>query len=238
MTRKSSLETYRHKRDFRKTSEPSGERGAPQRRRPIFVVQEHDATRLHYDFRLEVDGVLKSWAVPKGPSLDPAERRLAVRTEDHPLDYAGFEGVIPAGEYGAGPVIVWDAGYYDNLKRDRNGREVPMARCVEDGRVEIALEGRKLTGGFALVRTRLDPAKTRENWLLIKMRDTSAAAGADPKVAHPESVISGRTIAEMDGKAPRARRAPAARKAVAAKKRPAARRTASRPGGRAARRAE
>lgn len=201
MPRKDSLRTYRKKRDFGKTTEPEGESvpsapaGAPQPRR-VFVIQKHDATALHYDFRLEVDGILKSWAVPKGPSLDPRQRRLAMPTEDHPMDYATFEGVIPKGQYGAGPVIVWDAGVYHNLEVDPRGKEVPMAKCVEQGRVEVLLTGRKIVGAFALVRAGTDP-RGRARWLMIKMKDQHADARRHPVSSKPRSVLSDRTIEQV-----------------------------------------
>jgi DNA ligase D-like protein (predicted 3'-phosphoesterase) len=157
------------------------------------VIQKHAASRLHYDFRLEVDGVLKSWAVPKGPSLDPAVKRLAVEVEDHPVEYADFEGIIPKNEYGGGTVIVWDAGPYRNLKK-KAGREVPMADCHDRGQVEVWLEGKKIRGGFALVHTRMD--EKGKNWLLIKMKD-EGATGADPVAEREESVLSGRTLEEV-----------------------------------------
>ncbi|MBD3366849.1 MAG: DNA ligase [Candidatus Eisenbacteria bacterium] len=185
------LKDYREKRDFRSTPEPSGGRSSGGD--PIFVIQKHDASTLHYDVRLEVDGVLKSWAVPKGPSTDPRVRRLAVPTEDHPLDYAGFEGVIPEGEYGAGTVIVWDRGTYRNLKEDDDGNEVPMDEGLEEGHATVWLEGEKLTGGYALIRTGGDGKR----WLLIKMKDSEADARRNPVSTEPESVLSGRTIEEV-----------------------------------------
>src|SRR6266542_3760389 len=148
---KSNLAGYREKRDFRRTPEPSGGKGR-RSSRPRFVIQKHDATSLHYDFRLEAAGVLKSWAVPKGPSTNPKDKRLAMPTEDHPLDYAGFEGLIPEGAYGAGPVVVWDTGTYRNLT-EKDGREVPVEDAVEQGHVKVWLEGKKLTGGYALTRS-------------------------------------------------------------------------------------
>lgn len=204
MSRRSgSLETYRSKRDFRKSPEPSGRRkgrgkDAPEFRKtgnPIFVIQEHDASSHHFDFRLEVDGVLRSWALPKGPSTDPSEKRLAVEVEDHPLDYADFEGVIPEGEYGAGPVIVWDAGPYRNLRRDDDGEEIPMEDALEQGQAEVWLEGKKLRGGYALVHARLGGKDA--NWLLVKMDDEGADARRNPTSTEPESVLSGRTLADV-----------------------------------------
>ncbi|MEZ5862341.1 MAG: DNA polymerase ligase N-terminal domain-containing protein [Geminicoccaceae bacterium] len=188
------MRDYNGRRDFRKTPEPRGGRRRP-RREAIFVIQEHAASTHHYDFRLEVDGVLKSWAVPKGPSTDPRVKRLAVPTEDHPLDYADFEGVIPAGEYGGGTVLVWDRGPYDNLN-EAGGRKVPMAAAIANGHAVFRLHGQKLRGGWALQRIGSDDA----NWLLVKMRDDDADARRRPTSTEPCSVISGRTLAEI-GKA-------------------------------------
>jgi DNA ligase D-like protein (predicted 3'-phosphoesterase) len=158
---------------------------------PRFVIQLHDATTLHYDFRLEVDGVLRSWAVPKGPSTDPRERRLAVEVEDHSLEYGDFEGVIGEGGYGSGAVIVWDAGTYRNLDEERS-----MARALADGRARFWLEGEKLRGGWTLVRT---GARTgvKAQWLLIKRRDEGADARRNPQSTQPESVLSGRTVEQV-----------------------------------------
>src|SRR5919201_383710 len=178
MARKDGLRAYREKRNFGRSPEPKGTR-ARARKEPRFVIQKHDASRLHYDFRLETDGVLKSWAVPKGPSTDPREKRLAMPTEDHPLDYADFEGVIPEGEYGAGTVIVWDSGSYRNLG------EEPVERMLEDGHATVWLEGSKLRGGYAL--TRIGKGK-RERWLLVKMDDEGADRRRNPVSTQPESV--------------------------------------------------
>lgn len=161
---------------------------------PVFVIQEHDATRRHWDFRLEAGGVLKSWAVPRGPSTDPREKRLAVPTEDHPLDYAGFEGVIPEDAYGAGAVIVWDRGPYRNLAEDDEGRPVPVERQIADGHVTVWLEGEKLTGGYGLTRI---AGGDDEKWLLVKMRDEGADARRNPVSTQPGSVLSGRTVEEV-----------------------------------------
>ena len=195
MSDSGALREYLEKRDFRRTPEPAG--GSDGRRKSegsLFVIQKHDASNLHYDFRLEVDGVLKSWAVPKGPSTDPSERRLAVPTEDHPIEYAEFEGVIPEDEYGAGTVLVWDAGIYRNLKEDDDGGEVPMADCLEDGHLTVWLEGEKLRGGYALTRTGRGDEK---RWLLVKMDDDEADARRNPVSTEPESVLSGRTLEEI-----------------------------------------
>ena len=189
---KKDLQAYQGKRDFRRTPEPTGG-GRRTSREPIFVVQKHDASRLHYDFRLEVDGVLKSWAVPKGPSLDPREKRLAVPTEDHPLEYAAFEGVIPAGEYGAGTVLVWDTGSYRNLT-EKKGTPMSMAEAVAHGHLKVWLMGRKLRGGYALTRFKTG---RDESWLLVKADDEEADAGRDPLGTEPASVLSGRTLEEI-----------------------------------------
>ena len=157
---------------------------------PIFVIQKHRATSLHYDFRLEVDGVLRSWAVPRGPSTDPRDKRLAVEVEDHALEYASFEGRLPEGTYGAGAVIVWDTGPYRNLN-ERDGREVSMAAALDGGHASFWLEGHKLAGGWSLSRFR-EGAKPQ--WLLVKRRDEHADARRRPTSTQPESVISGRTI--------------------------------------------
>ncbi len=189
-----ALKEYKDKRDFRRTSEPlSGERRAAEQ--PIFVIQKHDARTLHYDFRLEVDGVLKSWAVPKGPSTDPRTRRLAVAVEDHPLEYAQFEGAIPGGQYGAGTVLVWDTGTYRNLKdEDPDYEPMSMADALASGLVAVWLEGHKLRGGYALVRT----GRGEDNrWLLIKMKDEGADARRNPVSTQPESVLTGQTIEEI-----------------------------------------
>jgi DNA ligase D-like protein (predicted 3'-phosphoesterase) len=193
---KKALKEYLGKRDFRHTTEPRGSR-KPTSQGPIFVIQKHDASRLHYDFRLEVDGVLKSWAVPKGPSTDPGEKRLAVPTEDHPLEYAGFEGVIPPGEYGGGTVLVWDTGPYRNLT-EKKGVPIPMGAAVEHGHVKVWLEGVKLKGGYAL--TRFKTGKD-EAWLLVKADDAEADPGRDPVSSEPDSVLSGRSLEEIAAEA-------------------------------------
>ena len=163
-------------------------------RRPTFVVHKHAARTLHYDLRLEVAGVLKSWAVPKGPSTDPREKRLAVAVEDHALAYAAFEGTVGESSYGAGAVIVWDTGTYRN-RTERHGEEVPMERGLADGHVVVELEGRKLRGRYALTRTGMDGR--RERWLLVKVRDEAADARGNPVSTQPESVLSGRTIEDV-----------------------------------------
>ncbi len=171
------LGRYREMRDFSVTPEPRGARGRAKGTRALnYYIQRHDATRLHYDFRLELDGVLKSWAVPKGPSLDPADKRLAVQTEDHPLDYGEFEGVIPEKQYGAGEVLLWDRGEWTPEDPD------PRA-ALRKGRLHFRLDGEKLRGSWTL--TRLRDAK---NWLLIKRTDENARKDVDIVEQRPESV--------------------------------------------------
>ena len=158
-----------------------------------FVIQQHDASSLHYDFRLEVGGVLRSWAVPKGPSTNPRHKRLAMAVEDHSLSYARFEGVIESG-YGAGTVIVWDIGTYDNLT-ERDGKRVPIKRALADGHAVIELQGEKLRGGYAL--TRVGGGGSRERWILVKTRDGDADARRNPVSTQPESALTGRTLEEV-----------------------------------------
>lgn len=186
------LEDYRDRRSLNKTSEPAGGPGASDL--PRFVIQKHDASALHYDFRLETGGVLKSWAVPKGPSTDPSEKRLAVPTEDHPVDYVDFEGVIPEGEYGAGTVMVWDIGPYENRTTGDEGDEVSVEEAVERGHVVVWLEGEKIRGGYALTRT---GSGDQARWLLVKMDDEEADARRNPVSTEPDSVISGRSLSEI-----------------------------------------
>jgi DNA ligase D-like protein (predicted 3'-phosphoesterase) len=185
------LRAYHDKRDFRRTPEPRGRADPSTRERPRFVIQKHDASTLHYDFRLEADGVLKSWAVPKGPSTNPKDKHLAVQTEDHPVEYMDFEGVIPEDEYGGGSVIVWDAGTYGNLS-ERDGEELSVAEAIDRGHVAVWLEGKKLSGGYALTRFRGD-----DQWLLVKMNDDQADARRNPTRTEPESVLSGRTVEQV-----------------------------------------
>jgi DNA ligase D-like protein (predicted 3'-phosphoesterase) len=188
------LHPYHAKRDFRRTGEPQGRPASHRRGRPRWVIQHHRASSDHYDVRLEVDGVLKSWAVPKGPSTDPREKRLAIPTEDHPLDYIDFEGVIPEDAYGGGTVMVWDRGHYANITASDDGDPVPMAEALHRGHVAVRLEGEKLRGGYALTRTGQGDAA---RWLLVKMRDDEADARRNPVSTQPRSVKSGRTMAEI-----------------------------------------
>lgn len=194
---KSKTKEYEEKRDFKKTPEPAGGQWKPSQE-PIFAIQKHDATNLHYDFRLEVDGVLKSWAVPKGPSTDPSHKRLAVPTEDHPMEYANFEGVIPKDEYGGGTVMVWDRGPYRNLRAEKEDESLSMQEALKDGKLEVWLEGEKLKGGYALIRTGSgDDAR----WLLIKMDDDEADARRNPTSTQPKSILSGYTLDEIQSEA-------------------------------------
>jgi bifunctional non-homologous end joining protein LigD len=187
------LSTYRSKRDFTKTSEPSGQLAVAPSDRHRFVIQKHAARRLHYDLRLELDGVFKSWAVTKGPSLDPKVRRLAVEVEDHPLDYGDFEGTIPKGEYGGGTVQLWDRGYWEP-EGSRSAEEM-----LRSGSLRFKLEGERLHGGWVLVRMRNDRSGgTRQNWLLIKHHDEFERPGEGNGDASEErSVASGRTMADI-----------------------------------------
>lgn len=184
---KNSLKKYREKRDFFRTPEPEGAHTRAHKL-PLFVIQKHDATSLHYDFRLEEAGVLKSWAIPKGPSTDPHDKRLALMTEDHPLDYAYFEGVIPEGNYGAGQVLVWDLGIFRNLREP-----LSLTDSIDEGKVEVWLEGKKLHGSYALIKTHFQP----NGWLFFKMKDEEAHPGNITK-EQPESVLSNKTIEEIE----------------------------------------
>lgn len=157
------LAAYRKKRAFKKTPEPKGKISKASKKR-LYVVQRHDASHLHYDFRLEIGGVLVSWAVPKGLPKKIAEKRLAVMTEDHPMEYAYFEGEIPEGNYGAGTVKIWDRGKYTNLKTDKAGKEVPLKKCIEQGHLSIFLEGKRYKGPYALVHFK------EKNWLMMKLK--------------------------------------------------------------------
>lgn len=188
-----TLKNYKKKRDLNRTPEPSGE--LKESRDQIFVVQKHDATKLHYDFRLQISGTLKSWVIPKGPSLNPSKRRLAIPTEDHPIDYANFEGVIPEGNYGAGEVIVWDKGEYDN-KTIIDGKELEIEKAYEKGHITIFLHGKKLKGEFALIKTGYEKNK----WLLIKKDDSEADRDLDLINEKPKSVISNKDISEKNEK--------------------------------------
>jgi DNA ligase D-like protein (predicted 3'-phosphoesterase) len=193
-----SLKEYERKRDFSKTKEPSGKgkkKVKARRKHPRFAFQKHSATSEHYDLRLEVDGVLASWAIPKGPSLDPRDKRLAMRTEDHPMEYLEWEGVIEEGSYGAGPMIVWDRGVFQNISETRRGEAMELDEAIEKGDVKVFMLGEKIKGAYALVRT--SKPGDREQWLFIKKRDEGADGRRKPTSSQPESVLSGRTIEQV-----------------------------------------
>lgn len=185
------LAKYQKMRDFTATPEPSGARASRKAKQPIFVVQKHRASHLHYDFRLEMEGVLKSWAIPKGPSYDPSVKRLAMMTEDHPYDYASFEGVIPEGNYGAGNVIIWDQGTWEFLEPGDDPVE-----ALKSGKLAFRLNGMKLFGEWALVHTHSRSARGNE-WLLLKHRDQFATAEVDVTAVAPRSVVSNLGVEEV-----------------------------------------
>jgi bifunctional non-homologous end joining protein LigD len=182
------LAEYNRKRDFSRTKEPEGRVPKKKGKALEFVIQKHAASHLHYDFRLELDGVMKSWAVPKGPSLDPAVRRLAMEVEDHPISYNTFEGTIPAGEYGGGTVMLWDRGTYD--AEDGGGAE-SLRRGYAKGDLKITLHGKRLRGSWVLVRMN---RPGRPQWLLIKHRDETADPGRDVTAEYTTSVVTRRTM--------------------------------------------
>lgn len=190
---KHKLAEYKAKRNTAKSKEPDDTSVSFSwaAKRPIFVIQKHDASTLHYDFRLEVDGVLKSWAVPKGPATDPAQKRLAVPTEDHPLSYADFEGTIPPDQYGGGTVLIWDRGSYSDL----SDAQCSLAQQLKDGHIKIWLEGEKICGGYALTRT---GSTGDERWLLVKMDDEQADARRNPVSTQTDSVASGRSLHQIE----------------------------------------
>lgn len=190
-----SLSLYKKKRSFNKTPEPEGGRSA-SKDKLVFVVQKHDASRLHYDFRLEMEGVLKSWAVPKGPSLNPADKRLAMMVEDHPFDYRTFEGIIPEGNYGAGTVIVWDEGTYEPLEdasTNKKEHEKNLLKQLHAGSLKFVMHGKKLKGEFALVRTNY---QGENSWLLIKHNDKYATT--DDVTEKDKSVVSKKTLEQVE----------------------------------------
>ena len=188
-----TLGRYRAKRDFTQTQEPAGAGAAGGTHQ--FVVHKHAATRLHYDLRLELGGVLKSWAVPRGPSTDPSQKRLAVEVEDHPVDYAGFEGTIPKGNYGGGTVIVWDRGTWTHVP---HGKGLDAAGDLAAGELKFRIEGERMVGGWVLVRLKPRPGEKQVSWLLIKERDASAQPGSGAALLDVEtSVVTGRTLAQV-----------------------------------------
>jgi bifunctional non-homologous end joining protein LigD len=188
-----SLAKYKQKRSFTKTPEPTG--GASSSDSLQFVVQKHAASRLHYDFRLEMEGVLKSWAIPKGPSLNPEDKRLAMMVEDHPFDYKDFEGIIPEGNYGAGTVIVWDMGTYEPLAPNdgsKKGQNSILLKELKTGSLKFRMNGKKLKGEYALVRTK---GRGENSWLLIKHRDKYASES--PVIEKDKSVLSRKTLEQV-----------------------------------------
>ncbi len=187
-----SLIRYKQKRNFSTTAEPKG--GKSSGNDLVFVVQKHNASRLHYDFRLELDGALKSWAVPRGPSANPSEKRLAMMVEDHPFDYRTFEGIIPKGEYGGGTVIVWDQGTYEPIEKieGKKAQEKYLRKQLKEGSLKVVLRGKKLKGEWALVRTKL----SENSWLLIKHKDKYATE--EDITEKSKSVSSGKTIEQIE----------------------------------------
>ena len=199
------LGTYRHKRDFEKTAEPEGASGRSPKGRGrgktsggMFCIQKHAARALHYDLRLELDGVLVSWAVPKGPSYDPKNKRLAMHVEDHPIEYGDFEGTIPKGEYGGGTVMLWDTGTWEPLEGDPH-------EGLEKGELKFRLQGERLRGGWVLIHTGGRRDRPENQWLLIKEGDDEARRGEpDPWGPEDQSISTGRTMAEIaEGKKPK-----------------------------------
>jgi len=212
--KKDPLKKYKAKRDFSKTSEPrpsirsasrpivlskrsreskdQGERVERDKKKRIFTIQEHHASHLHWDFRLEIDGVMPSWAIPKGPSTDPKVKRLAIQTEDHPISYAKFEGVIPEGEYGAGTVMVWDYGTYKNI-HEKDGKLIPMDKSLKEGRIEVFLNGKKLKGAYILIRLK----SSKKDWLFFKKKDEYADARRNPVKTQNKSALTNRTITQI-----------------------------------------
>ena len=186
------LDEYKKKRDFKQTAEPEGRIKKRTSGNPIFVVQKHQASRLHYDLRLEVDGVLKSWAVPKGPSNNPAQKRLAVPTEDHPMEYADFEGVIPEGEYGAGTVMVWDTGTYQTIPDEEGEKPLSPTESFERGQMKIRFHGTKMKGDWVIVNM-----KGKKEWLLIKKKDKHTGAKDSLTNDHPTSALTGKSLEEI-----------------------------------------
>ncbi|GAB2779261.1 DNA polymerase ligase N-terminal domain-containing protein [Salinimicrobium soli] len=190
------MKSYNEKRDFTKTREPKDEPSKKKNEKPIFVIQKHDATNLHYDFRLEIDNTLKSWSVPKGPSTDPSVKRMAIPTEDHPIAYANFEGTIPQGEYGGGTVMIWDKGTIESNKKDKEGNIISLEESYNEGSIEVTLHGKKLKGGYNLIE--MKGGKMKGNWLLMKQHDEEADARRNPVSTQSKSVVSGRSLKEIE----------------------------------------
>jgi bifunctional non-homologous end joining protein LigD len=195
MADEKKLAEYNRKRDFEKTPEPAGRAERSRGGALRFVIQKHAASSLHFDFRLELDGVMKSWAVPKGPSLDPSAKRLAIQVEDHPIEYNTFEGTIPEGEYGGGTVMLWDRGSY-TAADDSAEPETELRRGYEGGELSFVLSGERLHGAWALIRTHRG-AGGKAQWLLVKRRDDDAEPGSDVVKEYATSVATGRTMEEI-----------------------------------------
>ncbi len=223
MSDRDSLAEYRRKRDFERTAEPEGKVAAgkvaaarPARSKSpalAFVIQKHRASHLHFDLRLELDGVMKSWAVPKGPSVDPAVKRLAMEVEDHPIEYNSFEGTIPSGEYGGGTVMLWETGTY-SYGGDNPDADAGLHAGYAKGDFKFILDGKRLQGSWVLVRTRRD-SRGKAQWLLIKHRDEHARVGADVVAEYETSVTTGRTMDQIaEGAKPKKQARPTARKTV------------------------
>src|SRR6186997_2218970 len=216
-----TLRTYWKKRDFGKTAEPRGKAGRKKGFR--YVIQKHDATRLHYDLRLELDGVMLSWAVTRGPSLVPGDKRLAIHVEDHPIEYNTFEGTIPKGQYGGGTVMIWDRGTWEPEDDPRRG--------LQKGHLDFSLDGAKLSGRWHLVRMHRRPGEKRNNWLLIKSDDESARGARDKDILEeqPLSIATGRTMDEItEGASKKLSRLKKAKGKTRPAKKPAKRKTARR----------
>lgn len=189
------MKNYNDKRDFSKTKEPRDEPSRKKNKEPIFVIQKHDATNLHYDFRLEIDNTLKSWSVPKGPSTDPSVKRMAIPTEDHPIAYADFEGTIPKGQYGGGTVMIWDHGTIESNKKDEDGNIISLEDSFNEGSIEVTLHGKKLKGGYNLVE--MKGGRMKGNWLLMKQDDDEADARRNPVSTETKSAVTGRSLKEI-----------------------------------------
>lgn len=187
---------YTEKRNLTASKEPkAGSDFKKKSDKPLFVIQKHDASQLHYDFRLEIGNTLKSWSVPKGPSTDPSEKRMAIPTENHPIDYAFFEGTIPEDEYGGGTVMIWDRGTFENLKTDENGSALSLEESYRQGTIEVNLKGYKISGGYALIK--MKGGKMQGNWLLTKMKDEASDARRNPVNTENKSVVSGRNLKDI-----------------------------------------
>jgi DNA ligase D-like protein (predicted 3'-phosphoesterase) len=191
---KKKLEKYNQKRNQKKSPEPKG--NSSNSNQPIFVIQKHDAQNLHYDFRLNIKGVLKSWAIPKGPTLNPDEKRLAIQTEDHPYEYKDFEGTIPKDQYGGGTVMIWDYGKYKN-KSEKDDQNLDMEEAYKKGHIKIELNGKKMKGNFAMIRTDKE-SKEDAKWLFIKMDDDFADKRRKILKSEPHSAKTGKTLEDIE----------------------------------------